>query len=85
MARMQSAKPQTMIPTENRNPPSSPCSRPAETACTALDCGFLKLTYVKSIESITSHDIDIEVRLLLKVHQIKILPFYKQRFKPIRG
>uniref|UniRef100_A0A8R1TU29 Phosphoinositide phospholipase C n=1 Tax=Onchocerca volvulus TaxID=6282 RepID=A0A8R1TU29_ONCVO len=60
MARMQSAKPQTMIPTENRNPPSSPCSRPAETACTALDCGFLKLTYVKSIESITSHDIDIE-------------------------
>ncbi|KAM3726544.1 1-phosphatidylinositol 4,5-bisphosphate phosphodiesterase epsilon-1 [Dirofilaria immitis] len=56
---MQSAKPLSMTPSENRSLPSSPL-RPAEAACTTLDCGFLRLSYVKSIESVASHDIDIE-------------------------
>uniref|UniRef100_A0A1I7W479 Phosphoinositide phospholipase C n=1 Tax=Loa loa TaxID=7209 RepID=A0A1I7W479_LOALO len=60
VARMQSAKPQSMTPLESRNPPSSPSFRPAGAACTALEYGFLNLSYVKSIENIDSHDIDIE-------------------------
>lgn len=59
---MQGAKLQSMTSLESRIPPSSPNLRPAGAACTTLDCGFLKLSYVKSIENITSSDIDIEVK-----------------------
>ncbi|CAG9533488.1 unnamed protein product [Cercopithifilaria johnstoni] len=60
VGRMQSVKPQSITPLESRNPPSSPSLRPAGVACTTLDCGFLKLSYVKSIENVASSDIDIE-------------------------
>uniref|UniRef100_A0A158Q7B3 Phosphoinositide phospholipase C n=1 Tax=Elaeophora elaphi TaxID=1147741 RepID=A0A158Q7B3_9BILA len=60
VTRIQSAKPQSITPLESRNPPSSPSLRPAGAACTTLDCGFLKLSYVKSIENVASSDIDIE-------------------------
>ncbi|KAL3981937.1 Phosphatidylinositol-specific phospholipase C X domain family protein [Acanthocheilonema viteae] len=60
VSRIQSGKPQSMTPLESRNPPSSPSLRPDGAACTTLDCGFLKLFYVKSIENVASNDIDIE-------------------------
>uniref|UniRef100_A0A9J2P4G7 Phosphoinositide phospholipase C n=1 Tax=Ascaris lumbricoides TaxID=6252 RepID=A0A9J2P4G7_ASCLU len=41
-------------------PSSSPSPRPVGCASTALDEGFLRLSYVKSVETVDSYDIDIE-------------------------
>ncbi|VDK72952.1 unnamed protein product [Litomosoides sigmodontis] len=60
VTRIQGTKLQSMTSLESRIPPSSPSLRPAGAACTTLDCGFLKLSYVKSIENVASSDIDIE-------------------------
>lgn len=60
VTRIQSAKLQSTTPLESGNPPSSPSLRPAGAACTMLECGFLKLSYIKSVENVTSHDINIE-------------------------
>lgn len=80
VARMQGAKPQSVTSLESRNPPSSPSLRPAGAAYTTLDCGFLKLSYVKSVENVASHDIDIEVKLLLKIIRLKFF-LLKHRFQ----
>uniref|UniRef100_A0A915PXN4 Phosphoinositide phospholipase C n=1 Tax=Setaria digitata TaxID=48799 RepID=A0A915PXN4_9BILA len=61
VVRISSPNLQSITALEGRNPPSSPCARPAEAAFTALDCGFLRLFYVKSVESVASNDIDVEI------------------------
>ncbi|EJW76927.1 hypothetical protein WUBG_12163, partial [Wuchereria bancrofti] len=60
VTRIQNAKTQSTTSMESGNPPSSPSLRPAGAACTMLECGFLKLSYVKSVENVDSHDINIE-------------------------
>ncbi|VDN04557.1 unnamed protein product [Thelazia callipaeda] len=51
---------QSLTTTESCNPTLSPCTRPSGAVYATMDNGFLRLYDVKSVESVGSHEIDIE-------------------------